>query len=158
MKRLPLAPRGNFPRDGDGSRDVGTAGANRSVVLHLLRRFLGSPAQRPFANDIASSMHTSSLPREDLQTIKDLINELRLGSNVPGSVAIPHSPPIELPAKESLGFLTSSGSAIRPASGFPRLPFYRRRCSRKAKTGSAFGSRRNPDPGWPMSLHALKSS
>jgi hypothetical protein len=88
---------------GPGERIVG-------MELHLSRSFIDSPAQRPFANDIASSMLISSLPREDVQTIKDLIIEIQRRSiQVTGSVAIPRFPPTELPSKESLGYLTYAG-------------------------------------------------
>jgi hypothetical protein len=88
---------------GPGERIVG-------MELYLSRRFIDNPAQRPFANDIASSLLISSLPREDLQTIHDLVIEIQRRSiQVTGSVAVPRFPPAELPAKESPGYLTYDG-------------------------------------------------
>jgi hypothetical protein len=80
------------------------------MELYLSRRFIDNPAQRPFANDIASSMLISSLPREDLQKVHALVIEIQRRSiQVTGSVAVPRFPPAELPAKESLGYLTYDG-------------------------------------------------
>jgi hypothetical protein len=86
------------------------------MQLDLARAFIDNPAQRPFANDIASSLLISSLPRGDLEAIGDLVHEIQRrsirvsdGPPVPGSVAIPRSRPIELPAQESPGFLTYAG-------------------------------------------------
>jgi hypothetical protein len=86
------------------------------MEVDLSRAFIDSSTQRAFANDIASSMLINSLPSGDLKAIGDLVNEIRRraspvseGPPVPGSVAIPRSRPIELPAKESPGFLTYDG-------------------------------------------------
>ena len=80
------------------------------MQLDLARAFIDNPEQRPFASDIASSMLISSLPPGDLEAIGDLVHEIQRRSiRVSGSVAIPRFPPIELPAQESLGFLTYDG-------------------------------------------------
>jgi hypothetical protein len=96
-----------------------TLGPRERIVqmeLDLSRVFIDTPTQRPFANDIASSMLIESLPRGDLEQIKDLVNEIQRrnirvsdGPPVAGGVAIPRRPPVELPAKESPAFLTYVG-------------------------------------------------
>lgn len=97
-----------------------TLGPGERIVrmeLALSRAFIDNAAQRSFANDIASSMLISSLPREDLEAIRNLIIEIRTrsirvsdGPPTSDSVAaVPRSWSGELPARESPGYLTYAG-------------------------------------------------
>jgi hypothetical protein len=95
-----------------------TLGPRERIVgmeLALARAFIDS-ANRPFANDIAASMLRDSLSLRDLEALRDLVNEIQHrgvrrsdGPPTAGSIAVPRSGPIELPANESAGYLTYAG-------------------------------------------------